>query len=146
MTNPVQDVLAERVQAISLFENWCRSKGACSCPALPGVVSAFVVDCEVFGIDKLIEIVAAISNIHTSRGFADPTFGPVSAELNRISGIGIPRSWSKEHWPIFRALPYALQVYLIENGKVRDRAVKQAQNEAAMLRQELATLKEKEAA
>ena len=146
MTSPVQAVLAERVAAISMFENWCRSKGVCACPATPATVGAFAADCEILGLDKLVEIVAAISNIHTSRGLADPTFGQVSAELNRISGIGVPRSWSKEHWPIFKGLPYPLQVYLIENGRVRDNAVRQAQNEVATLRQKLAALKEKEAA
>ena len=146
MTNPVQAVLADRVAAISMFENWCRSKGACPLPALPGVVAAFAADCEVLGLQKLVEIVAAISNVHTSRGFADPTFGPVSAELGRIARLEPPRAWPREQWERFRSLPYELQVYLAGHEKQRETVLRRSQNEAAAARRELAESKSKEAA
>ncbi len=139
-------MLAERVAAISMFENWCRSKSARPLPALPAVVAAFAADCEVLGIEKLIEIVAAISNVHTSRGFADPTFGPVSAELGRIAKLDPPRAWPREHWERFRSLPYELQVYLASHEKRRETVLRRSQNEAAAARRELAELKSKEAA
>lgn len=94
----------------------------------------------------MLKCVNAISAAHTARGLADPTFGPMSAELNRLSGIGVPRSWKKEHWALFKALPYQLQVYVIERDRQVEKALRQAMNETADLRHKLADLKEKEAA
>jgi hypothetical protein len=141
MTSQVQAVLAERVAAISMFENGCRSKGVCS---LPAVVATFAADCEVLGLEKLVEIVAAIANVHSSHGFADPTYGRVSAELGGIVRLEPPRAWPREHWQRFRSLPYELQVYLAGHEKRRETVVRRSQNEAAAARRELAELKSKE--
>ncbi|MHC2241128.1 hypothetical protein [Bradyrhizobium elkanii] len=133
--------LADRVAALARFENWCRTKGLISLPAAPATVAAFVATCEPIGFETLLQSVAAISNAHTARGLADPTFGPVSAELNRISGIGVPHSWKKLHWAAFKALPYPLQVYVIERDKQDRAAVQRSFNDATKAKKELEALK-----
>jgi hypothetical protein len=51
-----------------------------------------------------------------------------------------PRSWSKEAKLAFLHLPPEIQVYYAAHEKHRDRAVRRAQNEAAMARQQLAAI------
>lgn len=138
--------LGAYVSALSRFNNWCETKGLNSLPASPATVAAFVAACEPIGFENLLQSVVAISNAHTGRGLADPTFGPVSAELNRISGIGVPPSWKKADWPAFMALPYPLQVCVIERDKEARRAIGRAFNETASARQELAEIKSRESA
>ncbi|MCP1969904.1 MULTISPECIES: hypothetical protein [Bradyrhizobium] len=116
-----------------------------SMPASPATVAAFVAACEPIGFENLLQSVVAVSNAHTGRGLADPTFGPASAELNRISGIGVPSSWKKAHWPAFMGLPYPLQVYVIERDKQDRLVVARSFNDAAKAKQELEEIKLKEA-
>ena len=72
MTNPVQAVLADRVAAVSLFENWCRSKGACAVPALPAVVAAFAADTTLVG--------AALPGLLAPGAAAEPPVAPAGAD------------------------------------------------------------------
>jgi hypothetical protein len=134
--------LAQHVVALSAFEQWCKTKSVNPLPASPGTVAAFVANCEPFGIAKLVQIVDAISSLHTARGYADPTCGPVSAELNRIGGVGVPRSWKKERWPAFLSLPYRLQLYVLERERQDREAVRRSHGELDRLRNELEKLKE----
>lgn len=123
--------------ALDIFIRWCEGQGIRPVPVTPADVALFVAQNESLGIAKLAASVAAISHDYLSRGLADPTFGPVSAELNRIAGLGVPRSWKKEQWPLFKALPYELQIYIMERDKQQETALRRAQNEAAKLQQRL---------
>ena len=72
-----------------------------------------------------------ISKAHVSLGLADPTLGGVAAAaISDVAG-----SWSNEREQRFRSLPYDVQAYLAGHEVQRDRAVRRAQNEAAIARQ-----------
>jgi hypothetical protein len=63
----------------------------------------------------------------------------------RLQELGYepPRSWTKEAKLRFLDMPADLQVYVVAREKERDRAVRNAQNEAGSLRREVAELKAK---
>lgn len=80
-------------------------------------------------------IVKGISLAHEN--VADPTAtGVVPAALNKIAPVAEPRSWIKDQKVLFRTLPYEIQRYLVGREAARDKAVRQAQNEAAELRKQ----------
>jgi hypothetical protein len=79
-----------------------------------------------------------ISKAHVSLGVADPTLGGVAAAaISDIAGILPPRSWPNERKRRFRSLPYDMQLYLAGHEEQRDKALRRAQNEAAIARQKL---------
>jgi hypothetical protein len=123
------------------FVEWCQAKGLPPRPAAPGSVALFVLQHEHLGIDALLAILAGISAAHVSLSLADPTTSwPVSAALNRLTGIEPPRSWPKGEKHRFLALPYTLQRYIADREQHRDREVRRMQNELATTRQQLTSL------
>jgi hypothetical protein len=139
MTNPVLAALAQaRMRAAPMFARWCDLNGASWCPAGPATVAKFVTDCASLGIETLWPAVQEISKAHVSLGLADPTLGGVAAAaISDVAGVAPPRSWPNERKQRFRSLPYDVQVYLANHEEQRDRAVRRAQNEAAIARQKL---------
>ena len=49
-----------------------------------------------------------------------------------------PRSWPNDRKQRFKSLPYDLQVYVADHEARREKAVRRAQNDAAIARQKLA--------
>jgi hypothetical protein len=136
MTNQVLAALAQaRLRAAPMFARWCELNGASWCPAAPADVAKFVTDCASVGIERLWPAVQEISKAHVSLGLADPTLGGLAAAaIGDVAGICPPRSWPSESKQHFRSLPYDVQVYLARREEQRDRAVRRAQNEAAIAR------------
>jgi hypothetical protein len=139
MTNPVLAALAQaRMRAAPMFARWCQLNGASWSPAAPADVAKFVTDCASLGIERLWPAVQEISKAHVSLGLADPTLGGVAAvAIGEVARISPPRSWPNEHKLRFRSLPYDVQVFLASHDEQRDKAVRRAQNEAAISRQKL---------
>jgi hypothetical protein len=139
MTNPVLAALAQaRMRAAPMFARWCELNGASWCPAAPADVARFVADCASLGIERLWPAVQEISKAHVSLGLADPTLGGVAAAaISDVAGISPPRSWPNERKRRFRSLPYDVQLYLASHEERRDKALRRAQNEAAIARQKL---------
>jgi hypothetical protein len=148
MTNPVLAALAQaRRRAAPMFAKWCELNGASWCPAAPADVARFVTDCASLGIERLWPAVQEISKAHVSLGLADPTLGGAAAvAVSDVAGISPPRSWPNERKLRFRSLPYDVQVYLAGHEERRDRAVRRAQNEAAIARQKLMVIERPQAA
>jgi hypothetical protein len=142
MTNPVLAALAQaRLRDAPMFVKWCELNGVASCPAAPATVARFVNDCASLGIERLWPAVQQISKMHTSLGLADPTLGGVAAvAISRIAGILPPRSWPDANKERFRSLPYDVQVYVASHDARRERTLRRAQNEAALVRKRLADL------
>lgn len=140
--NPVMRALANPLgdPALDVFIGWCDARGIRPVAVTPADVAMFVTESEFLGIDRLAAIVGAISRVYLSRSLADPTFGPASAELNRIAGLDPPASWKKAYWPVFRGLPFELQKYLCKQDKATRATVNKALNEAATARKELAAI------
>ena len=123
-----------------MFARWCELNGASWCPAAPADVAKFVTDCASLGIEQLWPAVQEISKAHISLGLADPTLGGVAAAaISDVASISPPRSWPNERKQRFRSLPYDVQAYLAGHEEQRDRAVRRAQNEAAIARKKLMT-------
>jgi hypothetical protein len=122
-----------------MFARWCELNGICSWPAAPADVAKFVSHCASLGIERLWPAVQEISKAHVSLGLADPTLGGVAAAaIDHVAGIDPPRSWPDDRKQRFKSLPYDLQVYVASHEERRERAVRRAQNEAAIARQKLA--------
>ncbi len=145
--SPVLAALAQaRMRAAPMFARWCELNRAAWCPAAPTDVARFVSDCASLGIERLWLAVQEISRMHTSLGLADPTLGGVaSAAINDVAGISPPRSWPVDRKQRFGSLPYDLQVYIASHEAQREKALRRAQNEAAIARQKLAALQAQQA-
>jgi len=143
-TNPVLAALAQaRMRAAPMFARWCELNGASFCPASPAAVARFVADCASLGIERLWPAVQDISRAHASLGLADPTLGgAVAAAISDVAGISPPRSWPDDRKQRFKSLPYDLQVYVADHEARREKAVRRAQNEAAIARQKLAAIQQ----
>jgi hypothetical protein len=141
-TNPVLAALAQaRLRAAPVFARWCELNGATFCPASPATVAKFVTDCAPLGIERLWPAMQDISRAHVSLGLADPTLGGVVADaIGDIAGIDPPRSWPEDRKLRFRSLPYDLQTYVAEHETRREKALRRAQNEAAMVRKKFAAV------
>jgi hypothetical protein len=63
----------------------------------------------------------------------------------RLQALGYepPRSWDRDAKLAFLHLPPPVQAYYVDREKARERAVRNAQNEAGALRREVAELKAK---
>jgi hypothetical protein len=142
MRSPVLAALAQaRMRAAPMFAKWCELNGACFCPAAPADVARFVRDCASLGIERLWPAVQEIAEAHAALGLADPTLGGVAAAaIDGVAGIPPPRSWPGDRKQRFRSLPYDLQIYVAAHEAQREKALRRAQNEAAVARQKLATL------
>ena len=142
MRSPVLAALAHaRMRAAPMFAKWCELSGATWCPATPADVARFVADGAALGIERLWPAVQEISKAHSSLGLADPTLGGVAAAaINAVGGIAPPRSWPDDRKQRFASLPHDLQVYVAAHEVQRERALRRAQNEAAIARQKLAAL------
>ena len=119
------------------FDRWCALHDETPIPAAPRVVARFVSDIAASGIEKIWPMVGEISRAHYLIGLADPTLGgAVSAAINEIARIEIPRSWPAGMKVRFQTLPYDMQVYVAAHEIDRDKAVRRAQNEAGELRKQ----------
>jgi hypothetical protein len=139
-TNPVLAALAQaRLRAAPMFARWCELNGAAFCPAAPATVAKFVADCGSLGIARLWPAVQDISRTHVALGLADPTLGGVVAEaISDVDGLAPPRSWPEDFKQRFKSLPYDVQVFIASHEAQREKALRRAQNEAAVLRRKLA--------
>jgi hypothetical protein len=142
VTIPLLTALARR-RDNSMFGNWCELNGIASCPAAPAAVAKFVADCASLGMERLWPAVQEISAAHVSFGLADPTLGgAVAAAINDVAGVTPPRAWPNDGKQRFKSLPYDLQVYVAAHEVRREKEIRRAQNDAAVTRQKLATLKQ----
>jgi len=143
-TNPVLAALAQaRMRAAPMFAKWCELNGCSPYPAAPANVARFVSDCAALGIERLWPAIQEIAKLHTSAGLADPTLGGVAAAaIGDLAGIDPPRSWPDDRKERFKSLPYDLQVYIAAHELQREKALRRAQNEAAIARQKLAACKQ----
>lgn len=118
--------LTVNAAAVDAFLAWCEKKGVRSCPVRPAVLARYALDS---GDEKQI---ADIGDWHASIGLANPAMTPiVSAALEKLKPVEHPRSWPKEHWPRFAALPYVLRSYLKTRDVAQEKIVRAAQNKAA---------------
>ena len=142
MTHPLLTALAQaRLRDAPMFVRWCELNNVIACPAAPASVARFVTDCASLGMDRLWPAVQDVSRMHASLGLADPTLcGPAADVIGAVAAITPPRSWPERFKQRFRALPYDIQAYLAAHETQRERALRRAQNEAAIASRKLATL------
>jgi hypothetical protein len=142
-TSPVLAALAQaRMRAAPMFARWCELNRISFCPAAPADVARFVGDCASLGVGRLWPAVQEVSRLHASMGLADPTLGgAVAAAITDLADIAPPRSWPNDRKERFKSLPHDLQVFVVSHEARREKALRRAQNVAAIARQELARLR-----
>jgi hypothetical protein len=139
--NPVRTALLNaRLAAASPFERYCYQRRLAPVPAPPATVVAFVRDNAGLPIEQLWEAVQQITQSHLEIGLADPVAGPATEEISLLANIDPPNSWPKAEKERFKALPYDLQLYMVEREMQRDREVRRIQNDLAKTRQQLTAL------
>jgi hypothetical protein len=103
-------------------------------PAIPADIATFIGQTGL-SVSMLQEEMAAIDDAHFELGYAEPCKGRVVSDaLHKLHSQPPPRSWAKEEWPVFRALPWAVQKAIVKREEQRDKALNRAHNEAAELR------------
>jgi hypothetical protein len=125
---------SEAQRSIGAFIRWCADNGLRSCPAAPAAVAAFV---RSMGASKeeIAEAVAAIVELHDSRGQSNPVAtAAVRAELIRVGNLKPPRSWRNEEKLLFVDLPLEIQATVGRREEQRDTELRRLQNEVAKLR------------
>lgn len=146
--NPVLAALAQaRLRAAPLFARWCELNSANFCPAAPATVAKFVADCGSLGIQRLWPAVQDISRTHVTLGLADPTLGgSVAAAISDVARLAPPRSWPEDFKQRFKSLPYDMQFFIVEHEARREKALRRAQNEAAVRRRKPAAIRQPQSA
>ncbi len=121
------------------FIAWCDSNALPWLPARPSAVAVYILQHSDRNLDAIRDEVCNISAAHLAAGLADPAASWIVMQaLSTVGKIDVPRSWSREEWPPFKALPFAVQAIIVRREKQRDAGIKQAQNEAADARKALA--------
>lgn len=132
-----------RLRAAPMFARWCEINGAVFCPAAPATVAKFVTDCGSLGIARLWSAVQDVSKTHVTLGLADPTLGGiVAAAISEVARLAAPRAWPDDFKQRFQSLPYDVQLFVVEHETRREKALRRAQNEAAVLRRKLAAVEQ----
>jgi hypothetical protein len=142
MTHPLLNALAQaRRRDAPTFVRWCELNNLAPCPATPSSVARFVEDCASLGVNRLWAALQEISRMHASLDLADPTHGgPAADAMSIVAAIPPPRSWPQRFKDRFGGLPYDIQAYLADHETQRERALRRAQNEAAIASRKLAAL------
>jgi len=132
---------AVAAEAPAIFRTWCDRNGVRYLPAQPASVAQFVMDHASVGARSLAEIVASISESHSSRGLSNPAATwMVAAAMQRVGDVAPPRSWPKELKVQFAQLPQMLKKYVAEHDAQREKVLRRAQNDVANAKRALAAL------
>jgi len=147
MASPVQQALlgARLQEEPTAFGKWCIARGIRSLPAAPVHVCAFITDAAGLKPMKHIwPLVQEISKAHLACGLADPTAGGVVADLiNSISMLEPPKPWPKDDQKArFTALPYDLQVFVVDHERRRELEIRRAMNDRADVLKKLASVED----
>ena len=138
---PPMDEGAAAPKALAIFRAWCDRNGVRYLPAQPASVAQFVLDHASVGARSLAEIVASISESHSSRGLANPVATwMVAAAMQRTGDVAPPRSWPKDLKAQFAQLPQILKKYVAEHDAQREKVLRRAQNDVANAKRALAAL------
>ena len=109
----------------------CAARGLAAFPATPATCGLYVIDNALLGIDRLLQILQAVSAAHSNAGASDPTLGKlVSLAIDQVSPIPAPRSWNAAHKNLFVSLPRPLQVYVLDHDRQREVTLRRAQQTA----------------
>jgi hypothetical protein len=125
------------LERFDIFGKWCASKQARKCPAKPKTVAAFVLAQHELGATAqvILSILAAVEALHNFHGLSNPVqTAIVRAALDTIIKVDLPRGWSVSERVEFALLPPDVRQIILDKERLRDKAVRRAQNEAAELR------------
>jgi hypothetical protein len=119
------------MSAPAAYAQWCADRSIEPHPVAPETLARFVHDNSSVGIERMSQAVADIAREDMRRGNSNPaaTIAVIGA-LQNIKAIAPPRSWPKDKWMMFAALPYDLQTYLVERDAEVTREMRRAQNRA----------------
>ena len=140
---PPPQISPEVQQKLVPFLQWCEQQKVRAVPARPTSVAAYAEYQQDQGIDRQIiaERLEAIAALHEAASVGNPTATSVVRTVTGGSTIEAPRSWTKDEkqhlWP---QLPPDIQAVVARREANRESVMRQAQNEAAELRNTLKRL------
>ena len=119
------------------FVDWCKARGAAAYPTQPRLLAEFVTGNASMGADWAESVVNDVVALNLQVGLANPAATPaVIGALTSIRSIEPPRSWPREQWAHFHALPLTTQRYVLRREAERDKEVRKLQNEVANLKRQ----------
>jgi hypothetical protein len=140
---PPPPISAEVQQRLIPFLAWCSEQKVMACPARPTSVAAYCQHQQDLGVGRqlIAERLEAIEALHNAASLGNPCATPVVRTVTGGSTIAVPRSWTGDEKQLFKQLPPEIQSVVARREADREREMRQAQNEAGDLRQELKRLK-----
>ena len=142
---PRLDVDSEGQNLLCNFVKWAKENGVRYWPSSPASVAAYLRTLQGVQPETILKTVHAIEAWHVNQNLGSPTATPaVRAELATLLKIVLPKSWSKDERLVFAGLPIEAQEIIERHTRLDSKAIRQAQNEAAALRQQLKALQRKE--
>jgi len=131
---PKPAVAKDVLERLDIFGKWAASKSVRKCPAKPWTVAAFVREQHALGATTqvILAMLAAVEALHDFHGLSNPVHTAiVRAALDQIIKIDPPRGWSLSERVEFASLPPDVRDIIATKERLRDKAVRRAQNEAA---------------
>ena len=125
---------------LSNFVKWTKENGVRCLPAVPACVAAYLRTLTGQP-ETILKTVEAIDAWHVNQDLGSPTATPaVRNELATLLTIALPKSWSKDERLVFAGLPIEAQEIIERHARLNSNAVRKAQNERDVARQELKQL------
>jgi hypothetical protein len=125
---------------LDAFNKWAIARQARRCPAKPATVALWALEQADMGVpaQQILAQLDAIEQLHDRWGLANPVrTAIVRAALDTIIKIDPPRGWSRAERVQFALLPPDVREIVVEKERLRDKALRRAQNEAAEAKKRL---------
>jgi hypothetical protein len=131
---PARELSADICTRLDAFNKWAISKQARRCPAKPATVALWVLESADLGVppQQILAQLDAIEQLHDKWSLSNPVrTAIVRAALETIIKIDPPRGWSRAERVEFASLSPDIREIIVNKERLRDRAIRHAQNEAA---------------
>ena len=131
---PVNELSADIRARLDPFNRWAIARQARRCPAKPTTVALFALEQADMGVpaQQILAQLDAIEKLHERWSLSNPVrTAIVRAALETIIRVDPPRGWSRTERVEFASLPPDVREIIVNKERLRDKAVRMAQNYAA---------------
>jgi hypothetical protein len=139
---PEEELPASIRTCLDGFNKRAIARQARRCPAKPATCALFVLFQADMGISPqhILAQLSAIERLHDRWGLSNPVrTAIVRAALETVIKIDPPRGWSFSERVEFASLPPDVREIIVNKERLRDKALRRAQNEAAEAKKTAAT-------
>jgi hypothetical protein len=137
---PARELSADIRTRLDAFNKWAISKQARRCPAKPATVALWALERADMGVpaQQILAQLDAIEQLHDKWSLSNPVrTAIVRAALEQIIKIDPPRGWSRTERVEFALLPPDVRAIIVDKERLRDKALRRLQNEAAEAKKRL---------